>query len=113
MLVKRPKVSIVLFNKNQESIKVLIDSLESLDKPTKSQMEFNFVVYDKKLSKENEQLALSLRQFMPVRFMDYSEIHDETDLNYYARGYTKLVKSYNDTVTQKEIESYLKEGESK
>lgn len=104
---RRPELSVIVFNKGDNDIKPITDSIINMDKLVKAKFEFVLVVYDKKLSKENMQYALRLRQFMPVRIIDFTEKHNEEDLAYYGRAHKYLVKKGSETLVESDVTKYF------
>jgi len=104
---RRPELSVIVYNKDDKDIENITQSLLNMDKLVKAKIEFVLVVYNKQLSKENMQKALRLRQFMPVRIIDYTEKHNEDDVAYYGRAHKYLVKTGDSKVTETQVVSYF------
>lgn len=109
MIAKRPIISLIVFNENDLNIKTLYESIEKLDNDIKVRMEFWYVVFDKKLSKENKDMIMALKRFMPIKVTDYSEKVGKDNLELYGRGFKKIKKDPYDRVTNYELSQLIKD----
>ena len=107
MMILRPEFTVVVFGETDESIKPLVDSIEQLDMSIKQRMEFTYVVFNKHMSKENEKLVFSLRRFMNVRFLDYSEQYKKDKPEVYCLSKRAVIKTPGDTLNEIEAKCYL------
>lgn len=100
-------LSIVVFDRDQKNIKKITESLAKLPKNVQNKLEFVLVVFNKRLTAENEQHALSLRRFMRVTMSDYMESHPESDAGFYACGKNFIVRPYDHEIVDDDIKMYL------
>lgn len=112
MIAKRPFISIITFNESDISATTLIESINKLSDDLKSKSELIYVVFNKQLSDENKKLVLSVKRYMPVKFVDYSEKYGR-DLTAYCRGYHPIEKSIYDRITNTELENLINKETNK